>query len=112
MKFKQIKIALILTLATSSPAVFAADSTNHASKGVGHSATGGSELLKGSVKVAASVVAVPLISVGTAGGVSMEAGSSLSEFALGIGEPLPIADEVIVAGPPPKAALAQKEKKQ
>lgn len=113
--------ALFTTFFTS--VSYGADSVNHASQSVKHSAIGAKHLASGTVKVAASVVALPLLSAGASVDISatpsLKAGEALITFALSDADvkaddnqPLPIADEVIIAGPSPKMLLTSKENKQ
>lgn len=116
MSHKNTPISTILfplILAAMIPAAHAADSVKHSSQGSSHSLLGATHLASGAVKLAAGAVALPLLSVGASPAASIKAGESLIDIAIGNGDgngngddqPLPIGDEVIVAGPSPKAML-------
>ncbi|MFT4929030.1 MAG: hypothetical protein ACI8WB_005157 [Phenylobacterium sp.] len=116
--FKSITLTTTLLALLWTPVSYGADSINHASQSVKHSALGAKHLASGTVKVAASVVALPLLSTG---GISLKAGESLIKFAIPNKEaddayddntPLPIADEVVIAGPSPKNLLASQDDQQ
>lgn len=103
------KTALVFTLTTSLTAafispVFAADSTQHASKASKHSALAVKHGAISSAKVASGVVAVPLIVVGSAGVASAAAGSALMANAVDQG-PLTITEITITTDPSPKAVM-------
>ncbi|MEH6444538.1 MAG: hypothetical protein V7784_11625 [Oceanospirillaceae bacterium] len=99
------KIMTIVTLALfSSFAVAAPGSSNHSAQASKHSALAGSHMVVGTAKVAASVVALPLIVVGAVGAASAAAGSALLESAQGY-EPLEVTDIVITQDPSPTQAM-------
>ena len=105
-----LKINLIITALLAilmAPGSHAADSAQHTSQGSKHSVVSAAHLASGAVKIAAGSVAIPLVSVGVTGTVSLQTGEALINFATGKDDqPLPIADDVIVAGPSPKTVLA------
>ena len=95
MNFNQTKIVLMLTLAAMAPSSFAA------SKSVKHSVGIAGSVSKATVSVVAASVVVPFFIVGTAVQGSVNASDNFDQ-------PLPIADETIIAGPSPKDALGAK----
>ena len=104
-------LALLGALATQ-PA-FAQGSVAHSARALDHSGQAIGHLAVGTVKATASVVAVPLAASGAVGQASGRAAAGLSELANApIGEPLPIADETLTAGPSPAQALHNREVNQ
>lgn len=111
-----ILIALTgLTLLATAP-VFAQGSVNHLSAAAGHSSEALAHGVVGTAKLASGVVAVPLLVVGAVGAASTQTGAALMDEAAGtrdgvahaqMGEPLPITDETITAGPSPAQALRE-----
>ncbi len=97
MNLKQTKIALMLTLAAMAPSSFAASSTD----GSKHSAATAGSVSQATISVVAASVVVPIFIVGTAVQGSINANDNFDK-------PLPIADETVIAGPPPKDAAAAK----
>jgi len=96
---------LLLALATSQTA-YAQGSTQNFSEAAGHSVKATGHSVAGSAKLAVSAVAAPLIIVGSIGAVSQSAGEDLWNIAnQPIGDPLPISDETVSAGPAPDMAI-------
>ncbi len=99
---KTIAISLLATLSSFTMADSAA--STHASKASKHSALAGGHSVVGSVGAAASVVAIPLIVIGSAGVVSAAAGAELLDSNAAFA-PLEISDEIILQDPSPAAAM-------
>jgi hypothetical protein len=99
------KIMTITTLALFSSLTFAAPgSSNHSAQASKHSALASSHMVVGTAKSVASVVALPLIVVGSAGVASAAAGSKLLESAQGY-EPLEVTNIVITQDSTPAQAM-------
>jgi len=98
--------ALILTTLLTTQPVLAQGSTQHSGKAlengvnsIGHSVAGGGKLVSGAI-------AIPLAAAGSVGHVSGQAGKEMWDNAnTPIGEPLPITDDTVTAGPPPAKAM-------
>ncbi|MFZ0487356.1 MAG: hypothetical protein WAL83_10175 [Arenicellales bacterium] len=100
--------ALGLSLAAAQPAL-AQGSIQHFSAAIHHSARAVSHAVVGSAELAATVVALPLKVSGAVGQVSGQAGDALLEIAdQPIGQPLPLTDETVTAGPDPARAMQEK----
>ena len=101
-----IVVATTLLLSSIATPVHAIDSVGKLSEGVSNAVGGSLQIVGGSVMVVSAVVAVPLLAVGSVAGAANHAGTEMMDWA--VGEPLPIADETISAGPAPSDALADK----
>lgn len=84
----------------------------HSGQAIHQSANAAGYSMIGATQLVFGVVSVPLKLMGALSGASGEMGDSLWEAANApIGEPLPIADESITAGPPPAEALLGAQRK-
>lgn len=97
----RITVSSLLLLGLSLPA-FASGSTQHAAASVEHSVQAVAHSTAAGVKLVSGAVAVPLMLSGEIGKAAGEIGEALWEEA---NTPLPIADEVITAGPSPAEAM-------
>ncbi|WP_455222526.1 hypothetical protein [Kaarinaea lacus] len=71
----------------------------HGANSVGHSVVGGSKLVAGTV-------AIPLAAAGSVGRASGKVGKDMWDHATApIGEPLPITEDTVTAGPSPAKAM-------
>ena len=117
-KINLLVIAYAVTIILSTNSYGGADThsgqaVEEASKAGSHASAGSAHSIVGSGQVTSAASAVPLAIGGSAGAVSTEMANDLMEAATApIGTPLPIADESVVAGPPPNEALAPKKHKQ
>jgi len=94
---------LLFTGLSSAHAGAASENASKASK---HSVNAVAHSAAASAQVVASVVAVPLIAVGSIGEVSKAAGNDLMKTAqTPIGTPLPISDKTVTVGPAPNEAI-------
>lgn len=101
-------LALLGALATQ-PAL-AQGSAAHSAQALDHSGQAVGHLAVGTLKATASVAAVPLAASGAVGQASGRAAAGLAELAdAPIGEPLPITDDTLTAGPSPAEALRNRE---
>lgn len=106
MKIKFMFGVLILVNLLVSQTVLAQGSVQHSGQAskhgvnaIGHSMAGGGKLISGAV-------AVPLTAVGSVGKVAGDAGKEMWNNATApIGEPLPVTEDTITAGPPPAKAI-------
>lgn len=97
---------------------WAADSANHSGAAAGNlsqaAGASGAAMAHGAASagsVVAGSVAVPLGLSGNAGVMSGQIAGDLNKAAnSNIGTPLPISEETITVGPPPDAALSEKNK--
>ncbi|MCF2858315.1 hypothetical protein L1286_12580 [Pseudoalteromonas sp. SMS1] len=85
----------------------ASNASHHASQGSKYSALTIGDSAVAGAQVSTAVVAVPLV---ISGGLTMSAGSASVSAAESImdsasNQPLPICEEVVIAGPPPSASL-------
>ena len=100
--------ALGFSLAAAQPAL-AQGSIQHFSAAMGHSAQAVAHTVTGSAQLASSAIAMPLKVSGAVGAVSGQAGDALWKIAdEPIGQPLPVTDETITAGPDPAQAMQVK----
>jgi len=94
----------MLVLGMAQPAM-AEGSMGHSHQASAHAVLASGHAVIGTAKVASAVVAVPLQVAGAIGTASGRAGDTLADAAhADIGEPLPLTDEVVTAGPPPSEA--------
>jgi len=101
-----IKVAIVVPMLFGSMNVMAAGSLQHLSNASAHSVQAIGQVAIGGVKVAAGVVAVPLMLVGEIGGASGQVGGSLWDSATKpIGEPLEITDEILTTRSTPEQAM-------
>ncbi len=91
-------IVTALTILTVNPA-FAGGFSEHTGQASGASSQAVGHSVAGTAKLASGAVAVPLMSAGAIGQASGQAGKALWSDA---NKPLPIGDEAVTAGPPPK----------
>ncbi len=94
------------TLLSLSMPVFAGGSAQHFSDSLNHSAQALAHSTVAGLKLISGAVAIPLMMSGEIGKASGEIGEALWEEA---NTPLPIAEEVITAGPTPAEAMAEEE---
>lgn len=106
MKSNIYKLAITVPLLFGSMNVMAAGSLQHLSNASSHSVQAIGQAAIGGVKVAAGVVAVPLMLVGGVGNASGQAGEALwDEATTPIGEPLAITDEILTTRTTPEQAM-------
>ncbi|NTS75747.1 hypothetical protein HR060_02605 [Catenovulum sp. SM1970] len=104
------KLSIILLAAClTSTCSFANGSMDNSQQASKHSALAASHGTKASVQVASVASAVPLISVGSAGVVSVAAGASIIDAAVSKPQPLEVTEITITADRSPKAMLADCE---
>lgn len=83
-------------------------SANQSAQAASNAAAASGHAVAGSGQVASGASAIPLMVGGASGQVSGAMGADLSKAANSpIGEPLPLTDDVITAGPPPNEAINQ-----
>jgi len=101
LNFKNIS-TLVVALSLVAQGAFAGGSQNHSVKTVAHSGQAVSHGVAASAMASSGVVAIPLVLSGAVGHASGKAGKELWDIAnTPIGDPLPISDEAITAGPTP-----------
>jgi len=99
-----ISLALIISAIATQTAY--ADSTRHFSEAAMHSGLAVGHSVVGTAKLASTIVAVPLVAIGSVGKVSQDAGEGLLDIAnQPIGDPLPISNETVSVGPAPSTAI-------
>ena len=103
----QIKIgALLLTSLLAPQLVFAQGSVQHSGKALEHGVNSLGHSVAGGGKLVSGAVAIPLVAAGSVGRASGQAGKEMWDHANApIGEPLPITDDTVTAGPPPAKAM-------
>lgn len=104
MNTRKLVTASVLTLSlfAANPA-FAGGVVQHSVQALGHS-------MIGSAKLVSAVIALPLMVIGHVGQLSGEVGNAAWDMAnTPIGDPLPITDDIITAGPSPDQALRSTE---
>lgn len=86
------------------------EASSQESRAVGHGATASGQVISGAAAVPLAGSGAAGIVSGAAGAASTIAAETLSESANTVsGQPLPVAEETITAGPPPDQALKQDE---
>lgn len=107
MKKTMMTISAILGLVVCmSGQAMAAGSMQHASQALAHSGQAVGESVVAGAQLTSAAVAVPLIAVGSVGKVSGDIGHGLLKASEGeIGDPLPVTDETVTAGPTPTQAV-------
>jgi len=106
MKKIMMTIPVMIGLVCSSGQAMAAGSMQHASQALAHSGQAVGESVVAGAQLTSAAVAVPLIAVGSVGKVSGEIGHGLLKASEGkIGDPLPVTDETVTAGPTPTQAV-------
>ena len=106
MKSKLLKSIIAIPLLFGSMSAMAQGSLQHLSNASSHSVQAIGQAAIGGVKVAAGVVAVPLMLVGEIGEASGDVGGSLWDSATKpIGEPLEITDDIITSTASPEQAM-------
>lgn len=108
MNINRINVSFLLALAIAAPGCVASDSMRDMSKGTSQMVKGSARAGLGSVKVVASVVAIPFVVVGAYGQGSKRAGDAMLGWGTGK-QPLPIGDKTVTAGLSPKAAINDQE---
>jgi len=103
-KFNLNLSVALFTLLFSSLSSAGSGSAQHSSQASKHSALGSAHLVVGTVQVAATVVALPLVAVGSLGEMSGKAGKKLLESSDAY-QPLEITDQVITQDPSPNTAM-------
>jgi len=107
-----IKIVLVTGLLLPCVAIAGNGSGGHSGQALMHTSQAAGHATASGAAVVSGVVAIPLAGVAAIGVVAGEAGSALAASADGKPQPLPVADEVITAGPSPEQMLATPQKKQ
>jgi len=79
--------------------------STHSVKALGESAQGSGHAVVAGMKLTSAAAAVPLGASGAVGHASGQSAKVLNQAASADDKPLPIADEVITAGPPPNEAV-------
>ena len=97
--------AILLGLSVS---VYAGGSAQHFSDSLDHSAQALGHVTVAGLKLVSGAVAIPLMMSGEIGKASGDIGEALWEEA---NTPLPIAEEIITAGPTPAQAMSKEEKR-
>lgn len=101
--------ALMLISAIATQPAMAQGSVQHSAQAAEHSLAATGHSLASGAKLVSGVAAVPFSVVGAIGNVSGEIGKGLADAANApIGEPLPIADDVVSATPSPAQAMQVK----
>jgi hypothetical protein len=108
MNINRINVSFLLALVITAPGCAASDSMRDMSKGASQMVQGSARAAVGSVKVVASVAAVPFVVVGAFGQGSKRAGESMLGWGTGK-QPLPIGHKTVTAGLSPKAAVNDQE---
>jgi len=100
---------MLISLMTTQTAM-AEGSLQHSTQASEHSIAASGHTLASGAKLVSGVAAVPFSVVGAIGNVSGQIGNGLAEAANApIGEPLPIADDVVTATPSPVQAMQVKQ---
>ena len=108
MNINRFNVSFLLVLAIAAPGCAASDSMRDMSKGASQMVKGSARATLGSVKVVASVAAVPFVVVGAIGQGSTRAGHNMLSWGTGR-QPLPIGNRTVTAGVSPKAAVNDQE---
>ena len=99
-------ITLLSTIVLSIPNAHAKGPSENASAASKHSILSGSHALKASGQIASGVIAIPLLTIGSIGALSTEAGTGLIDLATGDnGKPLEISDKIITADRSPAEVM-------
>ena len=108
-KHKATLGALMLISLMATQPVMAQGSIQHSGRSVEHSVAASGHTLASGAKLVSGVAAVPFSVAGAIGNVSGQIGNGLAEAATApIGEPLPIADDIVSATPSPAQAMQVK----
>ena len=107
MKTKISRFSALALLALSGPAL-AAGSLQHLGNSIDHSAQAIAHGSIAGVKLVSAAIAIPLLAAGEIGKVSGDIGEELWDEA---NSTLPIADEIMTAGPSPAKAMKKEDEK-